>query len=113
MNLKTKTISYESRVKTFWLLVSIFVLCLVVYVSCVRSTISNTITRVSLESATADLSASVGEMEFSFIGLENKISLNTAYERGFQNVSAPIYVSRSSGRSLSMNVVGKSDTLSR
>ncbi len=103
MTFKTKTISYDTRVRTFWTLALILVACLVVYIWAVRATISNTIARANLESITANFGAQVGEMEFTFIGLQNNVSLQLAYDRGFQNVVTPIYISRSVSRSLSMN----------
>ena len=103
MTFKTKTISYDMRARAFWILAFIFCACLIVYVWAIRATISNTISRANLESTTSNLSAQVGEMEFTFIGLENNVSLQLAYDRGFQNVVTPIYISRSASHSLSMN----------
>jgi hypothetical protein len=100
---KTKAISYETRAKTFWSLMAIILVCLVVYMYSVNATIHNTVARVDLEQQTTTLSAHIGEMEFSYIGLKNNVSLEMAYARGFQNVVSPIYISRSSGRALSMN----------
>jgi hypothetical protein len=113
MTFKTKTFSYDTRVLAFWTLISIFAVCLVVYVWAVRTTISNTITRGQLEGVSANLSAEVGEMEFKYISMQNNVSLQVAYERGFQNVSEPLYISRNTARALSMNVVRNSATLSR
>jgi len=103
MIFKTKTLSYDTRARTFWILALILGTCLIVYVWAIRATISNTIARASLESSTANLSAKVGEMEFNFISLANNVSLQLAYDRGFQNVNSPIYISRSASHSLSMN----------
>ncbi len=83
------------------------------YVWAVRATISNTILRAHLESTTTNLAVEVGELEFKYISLGNDVSLQVAYERGFQNVTEPLYISRSAARSLSMNVPTDSATLSR
>lgn len=113
MTFKSRTISYDARVITFWTLISIFVLCAVMYVFAVRATISNTIARANLESTSTNLAASVGEMEFKHISMQNNISLQMAYDRGFQNVAQPLYISRSASHSLSMNVTSNSATLRR
>jgi hypothetical protein len=66
--------------------------------------VSNTVSRQSLERELGTLSARVGEMEFKYIGLKNNVSLAVAYEHGFKDVSAPIYVSRVKTSSLSVNL---------
>ncbi len=83
------------------------------YVWAVRATISNTILRANLELTTINLAIEVGELEFKYISLGNDVSLQVAYERGFKNVTEPLYISRSATRSLSMNVPTDSATLSR
>jgi hypothetical protein len=113
MTFKTRTISHDSRARIFWTLISIFCICLVTYVYAVRATINNTVTRASLESASANLVAQVGDMEFDLIGMQNNVSLQLAYARGFQDVNQPTYISRSASHSLSMNVTSKFVTLSR
>ena len=70
----------------------------------IRATIGNTVTRSSLESTTNALAAKVGDMEFNYISLENNVSLQLAYDKGFKNINEPIYISRASSQSLSMNV---------
>ncbi len=113
MTFKSRTLSYDTRVIAFWTLISIFLLCVVVYAYAVRTTISNTIARANLESISANLGASVGEMEFKYISMQNDVSLQMAFERGFQNVAEPLYISRITSHSLSMNVPTNSVTLSR
>ncbi len=113
MTFKTKTISYDNRVHLFWVLAFVFCACLIVYVWAVRATISNTIARSNLESQTANLATAVGEMEYTYIGMENNVSLQLAYDKGFKNVVQPLYISRSASRSLSMNVSTNSATLNR
>jgi hypothetical protein len=101
MNLRTH-ISFETRAKTFWTLVTISVACLVVYIYAVNATVHNTVTRVALQEQNAAIATKIGEMEFSYIGLKNNISLAVAYTRGFHNVDEPIYISRGA-HSLSFN----------
>lgn len=100
---KIKTISYDTRRSTFWTLIFISALSLVLYIYGVSATVRNTVARQNLESAVAGINTRIGEMEFTYIGLKNAVSLETAYARGFQNVTEPVYISRSASRSLSMN----------
>lgn len=104
MTFKTRTISYETRVRAFWLMLFVLLASVVVYMVAVRATIGNTIARSNLESTTNALVTQVGNMEFQYISLEDNISLQLAYSKGFENVTEPIYISRSSSQSLSMNV---------
>lgn len=100
----TKTISYDTRAKAFWTLIFISLASIVVYILAINATVRNTVARQRLESEVANISTQLGELEFSYIGLKNKVSLEVAYARGFQNVSSPQYISRGESRSLSMNV---------
>ena len=104
MILSTKIFSYEERVRVFWTLIFISTVCLVVYVLAVNFAVRNTIARQTLEIQTANLSAHIGELEFSYISLKNKVSLDLAYKRGFKEVVVPVYIGRASSRALSMNV---------
>jgi hypothetical protein len=113
MTFKTKTISYDTRFRVFWFLVFVFVVSIVVYIVAVRNTIGNTITRARLEATTNSLATAVGDMEFKYISLENNISLKLAYDKGFQNVTSPIYISRANSRALSMNTSSNFGTISR
>jgi len=107
MILKTKTFSYDQRFRIFWSLIIILSACLLVYVVALNYTVRNTIVRQNLERQTVDLSARVGELEFSYIALKNKVSLSLAYERGFKEVISPVYIPRSTSRALSMNTVNR------
>lgn len=100
---KIKTISYDTRKNTFWTLVFISALSLVLYIYGVSATVRNTVARQSFEAEVASINTRIGEMEFTYIGLKNAVSLETAYARGFKNVTEPVYISRSASRSLSMN----------
>lgn len=100
---KTKSISIDTRVRTFWTLIFLSIALLVVYIYGVNATVRNTVARQNIESEVSNISNKLGEMEFIYISLTNKVSLQVAYSRGFKDVSAPEYISRTSGPSLSMN----------
>lgn len=104
----TKSISYDTRTRAFWTLIILSIASLVVYVLAINMTVRNTVTRQILGAEVATVSTQLGELEFSYIALKNKVSLDVAYARGFQNVVSPQYISRGAGRSLTMNVVSGS-----
>ncbi|MDB5266268.1 MAG: hypothetical protein JWN89_83 [Parcubacteria group bacterium] len=99
---KTKALQYDNRVRIFWTLVSLCVASLALYVYGVNATVRNTVVRAQLEAEASNISAHLGEMEFAYISLKNKVSLEVAYARGYQDVVSPTFISRSS-RSLSLN----------
>jgi len=109
----TKTISYDTRARVFWTFVVFAFIALVIYIYAVNTTIRNTIARQNLENEVAIVSTQLGDLEFSYIALKNKVSLDLAYTRGFKNVSSAQYVSRGESRSLTMNVTSVSGTISR
>ncbi len=109
----TKAISYDTRVRVFWTMIILATLSLFIYMFAVRATIKNTAIRQNLENEVAIISTQLGDLEFSYIALKNKISLDLAYERGFKNVSSAQYISRGVSRSLTMNVTSPSGTINR
>ncbi|MFZ2048956.1 MAG: hypothetical protein WAV25_01500 [Minisyncoccia bacterium] len=109
----TKTLSYDTRARAFWTLVVLSILSLVVYIFAINATIRNTVTRQNLENEVATISTQLGDLEFSYIALKNRVSLDLAYTRGFKNVSSAQYISRGESRSLTMNVTSLSGTISR
>lgn len=95
--------SFDTRVRVFWTLAFMAALSLVMYVYGVNATVRNTVARQNLEAEAANISTHLGEMEFAYIGLKNRVSLEIAYERGYQNVASPTFISKNSSRSLSFN----------
>ncbi len=102
---KTKTISIDTRVRLFWTLIFLSVTLLVMYIYGVNITVRNTVARQNIESEVSNISTRLGEMEFTYISLTNKVSLQVAYARGFKDVNAPEYISRAKGTALSMNTL--------
>ncbi len=103
MNFKTKTLSYEDRARIFWSLIIVSCLCLIVYVVAVNYTVRNTVARQTLEVEEANRAALIGDLEFSYIAMKNKVSLDLAYSRGFKEVKSPTYISQSASRVLTFN----------
>lgn len=104
MYIKTHALSFDTRVRIFWTLVSICFISSILYIYAVTSTVSNTVSRQALEHEVGTMAARIGEMEFTYIGLKNSVTLATAYEHGFKDVSSPVYVSRLDDGSLSINL---------
>ncbi|MDB5194127.1 MAG: hypothetical protein JWN50_141 [Parcubacteria group bacterium] len=104
MTYKTHALAFDNRVRIFWILVSICFVSSILYIYAVSSAVSNTVSRQSLEREVGTLAARIGEMEFTYIGMKNGVSLAVAYGHGFKDVSAPVYVSRAASASLSVNL---------
>lgn len=84
---------------SFWLLVVLSTVSLGIYIVGVNATVRNTVLREDLERQSSELTTKISEMEFTYIGLENKVNLALALERGFEEVSNPEYISRTHGLS--------------
>ena len=102
MTHKTKTISWDARVRTFWTLVSICVLCLILYIYAVNVTIRNTVARQDLEGEVAQLAVEQSSLEFAYIERKHNINIEVAHAYGFRD-TAPLYVSRTSATALVLN----------
>lgn len=100
---KIKTISYENRARFFWILVGISILSLFVYVYAIHATARHVANRQELEKKVADISSNLNSLEFTFIELRNNVTMELAYNYGFQEVKNPLYISRRGQSSLSFN----------
>ncbi|MBX4189309.1 hypothetical protein KW785_01780 [Candidatus Parcubacteria bacterium] len=102
-----KTISYDTRVRTFWTLTLIGVVSLALYVYGVLATVHHTVARQALQAQVSELTTQVSELEFKAIALKNEVNLNLAMSRGFKEVTDPLFISRSAAKSLSFNTPGR------
>jgi hypothetical protein len=98
----TKTISYDARIRLFWLVTSAIGISFVLYVYAIHATTRHIAEMGSLGKEITALSAEQGTLEFTYIELKNKITLETATQYGLAEVQTPIYVSRSHSTSLTM-----------
>lgn len=105
MTTKIKTISYDHRVRLFWILTIICTLSFFTYIYAVNITARNIALRQSLEKQMARASANLDSLEFTYIDLKNNITIELARERGFREVKSPLYVSRTHTASLSFNTL--------
>ena len=104
---RTKTISYENRVRFFWTLVAISILSFSAYIYAINVTTRNIATRQGLERQIAAVSTNLDSLEFTYIELKNDITIELAREYGFREVSNPLYVSRALSTSLSFNTLDR------
>jgi hypothetical protein len=100
--IRTQTISYDARVKIFWMLVAVATVSIVLYIYAINATIRNTVARQNLQLAAADLSSEESSLEYAYINKKNEISIDVAYANGYKDISSPIYISRAKATSLTM-----------
>lgn len=84
-------------------MVAISAVSLVLYMVGVMMTIQHTVARQSLQNQVSALTTEVSNLEFKYIALQNGVTLNLAYNRGFKDVTNPLYINRAAEASLSFN----------
>jgi hypothetical protein len=88
-----------NREKTmFWTLVGILLFCAGFYMYCINATVHNVVARQNLETESSQLTLSIGSQEFQYISKRNGITMATAQELGFREVSAKTFISRDGGQ---------------
>lgn len=98
-------IEYREK-KIFWMLFSLFVLLIISYGFLVERTIQNAVAKQKLESQISSLNSNVDSMEFTYISLENNITMDFALSKGFTAVpenNFAVIVPAKSGLALSLN----------
>ncbi len=104
---KIKTISYQDRVRFFWIMSAISILSLFVYIYAINVTTRNAALGQNLERQMGRAGAELDSLEFAYIKLKNNVTLELAYERGFKETKNPLYVSRRPNTSLSFNTLNR------
>lgn len=90
----SSALSYEAKEKAFWLLVSICLFSLALYIYGINTTAHNIAVREHLEREVVELNTKLSSLEFAYIEASNGITLETASQYGFREVKKPLYVSR-------------------
>ncbi len=103
MTNKIKSISLEQRQAAFWFLVGVSIVSLFVYFYAINSIARSTAMRQNLEAVLTDASSEIGALEFSYIELKNGVTAELAASYGFEEAKKPLYVSRSTSNSLTLN----------
>ena len=101
---KTKIISYDRRVYLFWILVFISIISLSTYIYAVNAIARNIAIKQNLERQITNMANDFNSLEFAYIGLRNNVTMELAYQHGFQEVKSPLYISRIHPKSLSFNI---------
>ncbi len=86
----TKTINTtldRLSVTLFWSLLSTLVLLVGVYGYMVNQTVWNAFNKDQAEAQVVALNSKLGDLEFQYMSLSNNVSIEKAYELGFQNAS--------------------------
>lgn len=104
---KTNIISYDRRVYLFWILVFISTISLFTYIYAVNAIARNIAIKQDLEKQITNISNDFNSLEFAYIELRNNVTMELAYQHGFQEVKSPLYISRINPQSLSFNTLSR------
>lgn len=104
---KIKIISYDNRARLFWVMTTISVLSLFVYIYSINNIARNIAVRQTLEKQITHISTNLDSLEFAYIELKNNVTLELAYHHGFKEIKDPLYVSRDHGTALSFNTLDR------
>lgn len=106
MNIKSKTISIDLRVRLFAVLVGASILALGVYFYAVLATVHHAVAKENLTTEFNTLSVRVSELEYQGLAMRKTVDLDSALSQGFVEVRNPLYVSRTGG-SLTLHTEGR------
>lgn len=98
---------YDYRVRFFWVLAIVSILSVFIYIYAINAISRNIAVRQNLEKQIASASANLDSLEFAYIELKNSVTIELAYQYGFQEVKNPLYVSRAHPASLSFNTLNR------
>jgi hypothetical protein len=98
--MNTRVIHLPQYKHLFFILLAISLLSLGLYVFGIHKTVRNVVEREMMETELTHLTAEIGEKEFAYIALKNKINLEMAYAMGFEQTEAELFVSRDSSVAL-------------
>jgi hypothetical protein len=101
--IRTQVLSYEGRVRVFWALCFVSLGSLILYIYAINATAHNIALRQELEKEVAQISVNLSSIEFDSIEMKNAITIETAHQYGFAEVKEPLYVTRDSADSLTLN----------
>jgi len=92
-----------NKERIFWILAVVLFALFMTYAYLVNAAILNAVGRQNAEDKLSTLSSQNGQLEMTYITLENNLSLAYAYSLGYQDVDAPQFIARASGTDLSYN----------
>ena len=88
-----KVMQFETRRDIFWVASGMIGLLLCGYVYCVTVTIRNIVTEKALATDISNLSQKISSNEFSYINMQNQITLSYAESMGFQDPKEKVFIS--------------------
>ena len=91
-----KQTPYITAPKIFWTLSSVLMLLVLTYGYMLNATILNVVARQKSQNDIASLSSDIGNLETSYIALQNNVNIDLAYSMGFKDVSNPQFLYRNS-----------------
>ena len=97
MTTVTKTLNTIDRISAtlFWSLLGMLIVLLGTYGYMVNQTVWNAFNKDRAEADIVALNSKLGDLEFQYMSLSNNISIEKAYELGFQNATGKtIFASR-------------------
>jgi hypothetical protein len=85
----TKTLNTIDRLSAtlFWSLLSVLIVFVGAYGYIVNQTVWNAFNKDKAEEQIVALNSKLGDLEFQYMSLSNDISIEKAYELGFQNAA--------------------------
>jgi hypothetical protein len=104
---RSHAITLEDRQRFFWFMASVSLFSLGIYIYAINAAAHHIAVRQNLESEVQEIHGRLSSLEFDSIALKNAITIDTAREYGFTEVKEPLYVSRSSSQSLTLNTVSR------
>jgi hypothetical protein len=104
---RARAFAFEDRQRYFWFLASIALSALGVYVYAINAAAHHIALRQNLEREVSETAMRLSSLEFASIALKNAITIETAREYGFAEVKEPLYISRNSSDSLTLNTASR------
>jgi hypothetical protein len=97
------TIEYREK-QIFWSLFSIFFVLLFSYGFLINSTVMNAVSKQQMQKEMITLNSDLNSMEFEYLSLKNKITIDYANSLGFVTVSYDKFASISSSDKMSLSI---------
>lgn len=83
--------------RIFWIIVAFFVCSLSLYIYFLGTSVFAVIERKGAEQRSNSLTANIMNLESKYVMLNKQIDLTLAHDKGFIEVTAPLYVSATGG----------------
>ncbi len=96
-----ETIQNPER-KIFLIMAAILLSLFALYGYFLNTAIMRVVAREAAMNTISQLDTRLSELEFTYIEKQNSIDIELAYERNFVNVAPPVFVSRGTGRNLTL-----------